>query len=318
MDYNDTVSIYANFAPEDEKMTENKKQNAFVFYVRMLAYTLMALVLRALTLAPVACLFVFEGWQRWLAVLCPVLAVFVMLPLRASFAQAMMRKPRFFSFDDAFSFANYGEKLKQGILHAVRVVLWGIPMALLLAGTYYCYTAVDALTIFQTINELGNTCAQLLKMSTVNNFMLGAGAVGAVLALGVVVWLWGVVRCSANRYIWAEAISTDRIPRAEIRRRLDGRRLRQLGTAIINLILWIPFLMVIGCALKNTLSDVSTLLMMAITTGVLPKTDLMSAAAPVALAFVGLYLPLLPLRRWNTAAFAAGKPRAKAEKKAAA
>ncbi len=299
-------------------MTEVKKQNAFVFYVRVLAYTLIALALRAAALAPLACLFVLEGWQRWLAVLCPVLAVLVVLPLRASFAQAMMRSPRFFSFDTAFSFANYGEKFRQGLLHAVRVVLWGIPMALLLAGAYWCYTMVDALTIFQTINDLGNACAQLLKLSTANNFMLGVGIVGAALGLGVVIWVWGIVRASANRYIWADAISTDRIPRAEIRRRIQGRRLRQLGVAIVNLLLLVPFLLTVGCALKGAVSDASTMLMMAITTGVLPKLDLVKAAMPAAAAFALLYLPLLPLRRWNTAAFAARKPRVKADKKVSA
>lgn len=299
-------------------MTENKKQNAFVFYVRTLAYTLIALALRAAVLAPLACLFVFEGWKRGLAVLCPVLAVLVVLPLRASFAQAMMKTPRSFSFDTAFSFANYGEKLKLGLLSVLRVVLWGIPMALLLAGAYYCYTMVDALTIFQTINDLGNGCAGLFGLSTANNFMLGVGAVGAVLGLGVVIWLWGVMRGSANRYLWAEAIRTGCSPRTEIRRLLKGRRLAQLGAAIVNLMLWIPFLLTIGCALKGAVSDASTMLMMAITAGVLPKLDLVNAALPVAAAFALLYLPLLPLRRWNTAAFAARKPRAKAEKKAEA
>ena len=94
--------------------------------------------------------------------------------------------------------------------------------------------------------------------------------------------------------------------------------MRQLGIALINLALLVPFLCVVGCAFKNTVSDVSTLLMMAITTGTLPKLDLVSAVAPVVAAFAGLYLPLLPLRRWLVAAFAARKPHVKAEKKVAA
>lgn len=299
-------------------MTEMKKQNAFVFYVRTLVYTLIAFMLRAAAAAPLACLFVCEGWQRWLAVLSPVLTVFVVLPLRCSFAQAMTQSPRRFSFDTAFSFTHYGEKLAQGLKQVWGMILWGIPMAALLAGAAYCYVAVDALTLFQTIDELGNFCAKVLRLTTANNFMLGLGAVGVVLALGAVILAWGAVRMSANRYIWAVAAATDRIPRAEMRRRLENRRLRQLGVALVNLILLLPFLAAAGWALKNTLSDVSTLLMMAITTGELPKLDLMSAALPVAAAFLGLYLPLLPLRRWNTAAFAMRKPRVKTEKKASA
>ena len=77
-------------------------------------------------------------------------------------------------------------------------------------------------------------------------------------------------------------------------------------------------LYVFAGALKGALSDTSTLLMMAVANGALPKLDLVSAALPAAAAFVGLYLPLLPLRRWNTAAFAMGKPRVKADKKVSA
>ena len=54
-------------------MTETKKQNAIVFYVRMLAYALIGLALRVAVLLPLASLFVFEGWMRALALLCPVL-----------------------------------------------------------------------------------------------------------------------------------------------------------------------------------------------------------------------------------------------------
>jgi len=314
-------------------MTVQGKQNAFVFYVRMLVYMLMALIMRVIALAPLACLFVCEGWQRWLAVLCPVMVIFVILPLRYSFAQAVTLRPRRFSFDTAFSFSHYGEKLKESLIHALHVIKWGIPLAAMAVGAFYCYTQVDALTLFQTVNELGNTCAQLLTgaanwlagltggtavVMTSNNFMLGAGAVAAVFGLGALIWLWGAVRNSASRYIWAIAASSDRVPRAEMRRRLQDRRLRQMGIALINLILWIPFLYVTFGAVKTALSDLSTMLMMAITTGELPTVDLIAVAMPAAGAFIALYLPLLPLRRWNTAAFALRKRCNKAEKKAEA
>lgn len=294
-------------------MTGNGKQNAFAFYVHTLVYTVVALALRAVMLAPLACLIWLEGWQRWLAVLCPVLAVLVVMPLRSSFAQAMMQSPRRFRWAAAFSFSDYGRKLKEELVHALHVIKWGIPMDALFAGACYCYTTVDALTIFQTINDLGNGCAQVLGLSTANNFMLGIGAVGALLGLGLLVWLWGAARNSTSRYLWAVGLD-----RAERRTCLKGRRMQQLFVALINLVLWIPFLYATGCALKNAMSDASTLLMMAITTGSLPKTELISAAVPVAVAFAALYLPLVPLRRWNTAAFAMRISRAKADKKVAA
>lgn len=316
-------------------MTANGKQNAFVFYVRTLIYTLMALGLRLIAAAPLTCLFVFDDWKRWLAALCPVMVILGLLPLRYSFAQAMTAKPRHFSFDTAFSFSHYGEKLREALIHDLHVIKWGIPLAIMLAAAGYAYTQVDALTLFQTINDLGNFCGEALAkaagwlagltgadsvavVTNANNFMLGVMAVAAVFGLGVLIWLWGAVRNSASRYIWAVAASTDRVPHAEMRRRLQGRRLKQLGLAILNLILWIPFLYVSAGALKGAVSDASTMIMMAITTGQLPTADLVAAAVPVAGAFALLYLPLVPLRRWNTAAFAARKPRIKAEKKVSA
>lgn len=312
-----------------------KKQNALVFYVRTLLYMLVALVLRVIAFAPLACLVLFDKgqWQQWLWLLCPVMVVFGVLPLRYSFAQAMTAQPRRFSFDAAFSFSHYGEKLKESLLHALHVIKWGIPLAVLLALGYYWYSEVDYLELYQAVDELGNTCAQLIVGAanwlaglagaeffavTANNFMLGVGAVLAVLGLGVLIWIWGAVRNSAGRYIWAVAARTDRVPRAEMRRRLQGRRLRQLGVALVNLILWIPFLYVAANAARTAVSDLSTLLMMAIAAGELPTAELASIAAPVAGAFAALYLPLLPLRRWNTAAFAARNRRIKADKKVSA
>ncbi len=303
-------------------MTEIKKQNALVFYVRVLIYVLIALGLRVLASAPAICLFVFEDWKRLFALLCPLMWLFGILPLRLSFAQAMTQKPRRFSFDTAFGFDNYGEKLKEGVLHALNVFKWSVPLAAMLVGAAYAYTQIDALTLFQFINDLGNACGDLLASigftGYANNFMLGATAVCAVFGLGALIWIWGAVRNSASRYIWAIAASTDRIPRAELRRRLTGRRMAQLGVALLNLILWIPFLYMIFAAVRSALGDASTLLMMAITTGELPTAKLIGAAAPIAGAFAGLYLPLLPLRRWNTAAFAMRKKSIRAEKKAAA
>lgn len=293
----------------------DQKQNAFVLYVRTLAYTLLALALRLAALAPLCFLWAFDGRLSVLAALCPLLWVFVILPLRWSFAQAITRKPRCFRFGDAFNLSRYGEKLGQGLLHALHVLVWGIPMAALLAGAVYCYTEVDALTLFNTINDLGNRCAQVLGLSTANNFMLGVGAVGSAGALGVLIWAWGVVRNSATRYLWA-ALEQPR--RAQLRRCLRGGRLRQLGVGLINLVLLLPFLYMATCALKTAVSDGSTMLMMAIASGTLPEISLTQLATPLAVAFAALYLPLLPLRRWNTAAFALRRVHAVTDEKVSA
>ena len=149
--------------------------------------------------------------------------------------------------------------------------------------------------------------------------MLGAAPLGMVVLLGVLVLMIGVMRNSASRYIWAAATDSGKAPRQEIKKQLKGRRMRQLGVAIVNLILWAPFLCVVGSVLKSTFSDMSTVMMLAIATRSLPSNMLMEAITPATIAFGALYLPLLPLRRILVAAYALGTPKkSKADRKAAA
>lgn len=306
---------------DEEPMNQTTvKQNPFVFYLCMLAYMVLALIVRVIAFAPLYCL-TLEGGLKWIALACPVLLIFFVLPLRYSFAEAVVQKKgeRFFDFKTAFGFSNYGEKLTESILHALNVLKWGIPLAAMLGYAYYWYTGVDALTVLQSVTELGawgnGLWCKVLgfvgveAVPSANTMMDGVFVVLAVLGLGVLIWLWGAVRNSASRYIWVLATRYDRAPRVELRRRLMGRRMSQLGVAVINLILWAPFVVMALKALKSAVSDLSGVLMMAVMTGSMPAMDLASAIAPLAIAFFGLYLPLLPVRRWLTAAFAAHERR---------
>ena len=291
-----------------------KKQNPLVFYLWMLLYMLLALLIRAAAFAPLLAV-TADSALRWLWVLCPVLLLFIVLPLRYSFAEALVQREgeRRFCIKEAFNFRHYGEKLAESILHALNVLKWGIPLAALLVYAAYWYSEVDALTVLQSMTALGAGWASL-RVGVVNLFggneampantlMDGLFVIGLIVAAAVLIWLYGAVRNSANRYSWVLATRSDFSPRSELRRRLIGRRWKQLGVAVVNLILWVPFLLVAACALKNVVSSLSTLLMMAITTGKLPALDLAGVVAPLAAAFFGLYLTLLPIRRWLTASF---------------
>ena len=314
-------------------MTENKKQNAFVFYLCMLVYMVPAAIARVIAFAPLACLFVLEGPLKLLALLCPVLVVLLVLPLRYSFAQAMAQNPRRFSFCKALCFQNYGAKLKAAVVHALSVAKWGIPLAGMAGFAVYAVKKIEYLDMYDAVKEMGDSCMQLVcdvsawlngllgtpvVEMTANNFMMGVCAVAAIVGLGVLILLCGVMRNSASRYVWAKAVDEGKKPAQEIRRCIKGRRMRQFGRALVNLLLWAPFAVVLVMVLKDTLSGMSTVMMMAMVTRKLPVEQLMEAAAPCAIAFGALYLPLLPLRRWNNAAFALGQPKVKAEKKVSA
>ena len=63
----------------------------------------------------------------------------------------------------------------------------------------------------------------------------------------------------------------------------------------------------------NIVSELSGQLMMFMV-GSLPQLDLSGVAQPLILAFAGLYLPLLPIRRMLTASFACSEKKQKAAK----
>ena len=291
-----------------------KNQSPLMFYLRMLLYMLTALVIRVVAFLPLAAL-VQEGAAKWLALLCPAMLVFVVLPLRYSFAEALVQQPgeRCFSLARAYHFGHYGEKLAESLLHALHVIKWGIPLAALMVYAMYWYNDVDALTMLQSITALGAGWASIRvgvgnffggdAVVPANTMMDGMFVIAMVVVLAVLIWLYGAVRNSASRYSWVLATRNDRAPRKELRRRLIGRRWKQLGVAVINLLLWVPFVVVLALTLKSAVSDLSTMLMMAITTGKLPAMDLAGVVLPLAAAFFGLYMTLLPVRRMLTAAF---------------
>ncbi len=296
-----------------------EKQNPILFYLSVLLYTLLALAIRVIALLPLAAL-VLDGVPGVLALLCPALLVFVVMPLRFSFAQAMVENR--FSFARAFSFSHYGQKLAQGLLHALRVLAWGIPLFALGVYGYVWYSQVDAITLIRSVTELGGSASRLwcgvygfftgVEMAPVaNGLMEGMYVVLGVVALAALIWVYGAVRNSSLRYIWALAVRDGAAPGAELRRRLKGRRMQQLLVALCNLALFIPFVWLCASALSGALSGLSSQLMM-VMTGKLPDVDLSGVINQMAMAFGGLYLPLLPVRRMLTASFAKGEPKHKA------
>ena len=143
------------------------RQNPVMFYLRTLTYTLIAITLRLVMLAPLLLLLQPAGSPlRWGALLCPLLLVFVVLPMRYSFADALVQKPRqrWFSFDHALGTKHYGEKLGESLLHALSVAKWGLPLLAVLgfAGWYYLYPMEEnPAEVVNALNALGQWASGL-------------------------------------------------------------------------------------------------------------------------------------------------------------
>ena len=304
-----------------------RRQNPLTFYLRTLLYMFMAVVMRVVAFLPLGALLLFpEGsYWRWAALLCPILLIFFILPLRFSFAQALVQptRERRFSFDKATSVQNYGEKLAESLLHALHLFLWGIPLWATLGAGYYFYQSVDIITLTKALGNLGANAVSICY--AVANFFIGifngqqlvpAGGimegiyvVGGLLALDALILLWGIVRNSAYRYIWALATYLQKNPHAEARRRLRGRRWKQFWVAVLNLVLWVPTLLIVFTTFKGMISDLSKALFACVTTRQLSLPEMTGALNPMIFAFLVCYLPLLPVRRILTAFFATKQTR---------
>lgn len=311
-----------------------KRNNPLAFYLRVFLNGFIGLLLRVLALAPLAALYVFQEGEplRWLWTLCPVLVVFVVMPLRYSFAEALVQKKgsRYFSFGKSLSLSSYGTKLCEGALHFVNVIKYAIPLAAIALYVKKCYEELFVTEILQKVTDLGKEAVNLYY--SVVNFVVklfggeaiqyaeggvveGIYVLLAVLGLALLILLIGVMRNSATRYIWALAERDNRPVRKEIRRRLRGRRFGQLLVALLNLVLFVPFFLLLYISVKDVLPDSASL----------TQSVLMMKAPEInfgtenylmmAVAFFGGYMTLLPARRILTAWFATRDIRHQAQAK---
>ena len=300
-----------------------REQNPLVFYLRTLLYMLLALLLRIVTFAPLLTLFIpseLPFWP-WLSLLCPVLFFFFLLPLRFSFAEALVQtgSPRRFGFDTAFSLRQYFEKLWRGFVHFLSVLKWCLPLG---AAAFFAYLQMDqgVNVLLDQLTQLGlwagnlaagvgtflrNLFGDTTPLEIHGGWAEGLLALAVVIALLLLIAAIGVMRNSATRYVWAYASQYHRNPRSENRRRVKNRRWTQLGFALINLLLWAPFLAGLWSFLPGLFSDLSSQLMLLIGTQQMDTSFFSQKTGQLLFAFFVLYLPFLPLRRMITAFFAA-------------
>lgn len=315
---------------------QQAKHNPITFYMRVLLYAFIGLLLRVVALLPLAALWTFPSGSPWryTAILCPVLIVFGIMPLRYSFADALVQpsRRRYFSYDRALGFSHYWEKLLESLLHALNVLKWGIPLMAMGVYALYVKDNVDARTLITTLGDMGRTAGNIWY-ATINFFITlfggqairpvaasmvqGLYVVGGIVGLGVLVLAFGAMRNSCSRYIWVIASRADRPVRTEIRRRMRGRRWRQFLVSLCNLVLLAPFLVVVAFSLKDVLGESFTALMMMVGYNGGSVFNVTEALMPIVAAFVLLYMPLLPARRIITAAFASHTPRHTAPQKPA-
>lgn len=310
----------------------NPTQSGLAFYLAALLYMLVMSVVFFLSFTPLLALVLTEPGSplRYLALLCPLLVVFVAMPLRFSFAQAMKNRyhGEAFTLSAAFSPSLYGEKLAEGLLYLLHLAMWAIPLAGSITILYALYVDTEAFTLIKGVTDFGTTATALWNgflnffagifggadIAAEGGIVEGLFAICGILGLCALFLLWGAVRNSAYRYIWAEATQLDKNPRYEARRSLRGRRFKQLGVALVNLALFLPVLAALYLLfdVRHTVELLSTQYADALVSGgALPTVHI--PYGKLAVVFFACYLPLLPLRRMLTAFFATARIRRQME-----
>lgn len=296
-------------------------QSPLALYLNSLLALFIISLLCILSFAPLLALLFAKGSAgRYLALLCPLLVIFLLLPLRFSFAQAMTARYRHepFTLKEAFSFSLYGEKLSEGLLYALHIIKWMLPLLAAGAVLYYVYMQTEAFYLVKGITDFGTGAAALWAgllnfivgifggtyTALPGGIMEGLYTILGIVGLCVLILLLGVVRTSAYRYIWAEATELDKNPRVEARRSLRGRRWKQLGVSLMNLVLLLPALIVFIQIIqpKQAIDDLAMRLADALVAGTVPVIEI--PYGKLALVFFVCYLPFVPLRRMLTAHFA--------------
>ena len=287
-----------------------------VFCIRTLFSVYVALLLRLIALSPLLCLVLFPAGsplQYW-ALLCPLLILFLILPLRFSFAQAISQNPfkAAFSFDTCLSLSSYFAKLKASLFHGLRLLIWSLPFLGASGACYYFFQNGHSSTRLNAVEALGNQVLILAEVffgeavaaANVSSGLLeGFYAIGGILGVFLLIFAYGTVRNSAYRYIWAISLPVHQNPRAENRLWLRKRWLLQVGVGLINFLLLLPFLLRLKSILTPLISDISFMALLFASGSIITPSALFSVLLPLLIAFLGLYLPLLAVRRMITAFF---------------
>ena len=291
----------------------SKVQKPMVFYAYLLLYMLIALCFRIVTFAPLLSLFIWREHSvlSWTWLLTIPLYFLILLPLRFSFAEGLVyhKNERYFSIAKALSLKNYWQKLRASSMYALSVLKWGVFffIAVIMLVRWFqqdtLYSILSTLTaVGIQVGEIYNSIVGFFRglfgsvyVTPLNaGIMQGIYLVMAGLGVCVLVWLVGIFRNSATRYLWA--LHSEKTPR-------KNRRLQAMY-GIVNLLLWVPLI----CALsfqRNLLpSQLTNTMLNSLLTKSTISISWTDLFVPLFWCFLFFYFPLVPIRRLLTFSFA--------------
>lgn len=239
-------------------MIKNKSQNDLIYYLSILLYMFLAVIIRVFAFSPLYYTYL-TGNYTFPIILCVCFILFLVLPLRFSFAQAIVNEQgnRYFSLKKAFSFNQYTKKLVASWVHALQVGKWLIPLIALLYSWIQWYNVTLTSDAIAHIDKIGRqftdfttaTRQFVLTLFGSDTILVSNGGLieGVTILLSLVLicvifFLIGCYRNSHYRYLWCIAmqngVSSYKFPRKFVKK----YRGAQFRYGLLNFFLWIPFL----------------------------------------------------------------------------
>ena len=257
---------------------------------------LVELVLRLMAATPL--LFLAAGETRALALLCVPLWMLIVLPARQNAAQVMaeLQAGEPLRLTELVSGRDYGRKLCRGLKQTGLLLLWALPFLCATAFALYVFKGetvagvTDSFSLLRTFIDLGNSrVVRVLLPISESATIRGVGAVAVLYLLTLTPVFFGQAFHSGTRH----AFALGRGPKA-----LKRRRGGVICTWLVGLLTLVPFALV---AAKVSTGYLSALMSAVASMGSAPLPAPDQKVWIIALAFVALCLPLVPLKQLITA-----------------
>ena len=281
-------------------------------YFRALVNLLVMLFLQCLCLAPALMpvlgdrLPFLETVPSWLwYALSACLCLFFLVPWRFSLAAGIYRsmveqsKGRRFTLSDMLSLRGYGKRWEYILSQVLRGMPWLLfPVAGIALLILALYQQGGAEIFTKSLPELAST---LLIMAKGVGQIFGPGpryVEGMALMVGLIALLffvlaYGLKRGGMYRYLYRLDRTAAAVRKKE-KCRLRGNRWGQLGIMLIQLLCWLPVVL-LGFYLLDTRVSIMKLLF--------PGAVLLAPPLPLLICGVVVYLLLMPFRKVLSAAY---------------
>lgn len=237
---------------------------------------LLGLVLRGIALAPL--LFMILPETKPLALLSVPLYLLMVLPARqnvALAAQDLLNGESVFSLR-LVSAEDYGRKLLRGLISALRLVIWCVPLiAGVIVALWATRGSIDGFTLLRSIRSIGG-----------GDSFRGLAIVAAVYVLTLVPPVLGCAFHSGARHAWALGQPS----------LTKGRHGKLIGLWLMGLAAFVPFVAAVAIPCAGYAQSLAAALSEFFNTATLNIPSPGTTTVAVAALFVVLALPAIPLR----------------------